>query len=248
MSSSLAIDPSTPPFVAASADPWTTASFTPPVGSLLVCCASGDFFGGTPTLTISSSGLTFNSEVTVGADSSGKSQIWTCEVAANGGSSRTVSCSTSLSGTSADTGGLKVWVLTGYHASFVNDTGTLGPNDTGNPANPSNILTTTQPGCLCFGIATAWIGSSNVLYNNESYEQFADADLSVISIRKMYEQAVAGDVGMMFGQTTGGAGDWNGCAIAIRPDTYTDPDPGAPGGSNALAAMRTAGPLGGLYG
>lgn len=117
----LAIDASSPAITGAQADPWATASFTAPVDSLLVACVGCDDFNNpgslNPTLTVTSSGLTFTEAVRrwggETADSPGASQgvaaIFTAPVTAGQDVSRTVSVTTSNTN---DTGAIKVYVVT----------------------------------------------------------------------------------------------------------------------------------------
>lgn len=110
----LAIDASTPTMAASATATCTTASFTPPNNSLLVVVAVGDWFGGTPTLTVTSSGLTFQRLVRSGvAAAGGVVELWIARVGSSGGSARTVSMTTTLSG--APPTSLKVYVMTGWN-------------------------------------------------------------------------------------------------------------------------------------
>lgn len=204
----LAIDASTPALAAASNDPWTTASFTPPNNSLLVVVAMGDFFNGTPVLTPSSTGLTFRSVKRQGATSQGVVEIFTAEVKGNGGSSRTVSCTTSLA---SDVGGIKVYVLTGdSNGDYYVDATAGGTSTTDNlTAN----ITTNSDGAWVLGGAVDWNSNGSPTSTDEE-EAFDDADLSLVCVRKASATATAGSESLNF--DAAGTPVWSWAAVAIQ--------------------------------
>lgn len=206
----LAVDTSTPALAAASNDPWTTASFTPPNDSLLVAVVMADWFVSTPTITVTSTGLTFTSRIKVGALNEGVVEIFTAPVGASGGTARTVSATTSLA---SDVGGIKVYVITGQHATPVDTTGS--GSSTTNNITPT-VLTTGFDGCWVFGGGTEW-NSNGVPTSTDVGEGFDDADLSLICVRKSAATSPAGAVTLNFDSFGGSAAQWTWAAISIRP-------------------------------
>lgn len=219
----LQLDSSTPAYAAGSNDPYTTASFTPPVGSLLVVVVTGDWFGSTPTIAPTSSGLTFVSRLKAGAINNGVIEIFTCDVGALGGSARTVSVTTTIA---SDVGGAKVYVFTGAdNSSPVNVTG----HNTGSPNGTNNwtptVLTTTVDGCWVVSGAVNWVGGNLASTSTDAFEEFNDADLSVMVARKAAATSPAGPVTMNYDQVAAGTPVWTYGAIAIKPAAGVDPSP-----------------------
>jgi len=208
----LALDASTPALAAASNDPWTSASFTPPVDSLLVVVVLGDGFNAVPTHTVTSTGLTFASEIKAGGQNQGIVEIFTAEVGANGGSARTVSVSTNAT---SDVGGVKVYVFTGYDTTtIVADTGSAAGSTTNNitPVVTQPLVDNTWT----VGGAVEW-QSLGVPTSTDVEEGFDDADLSLMCVRKSAATGAAGDVTMNFDAAGTGTPLWTWAAVAIRP-------------------------------
>jgi hypothetical protein len=215
----LAIDASTPAYAAGSNDPYVTASFTPPNDSLLVVVVTGDWFGGTPTITPTSTSLTFTSQGKFGALSNGVIEIFTAPVGSNGGSARTVSVTTSLT---SDVGGAKVYVVTDFYATSPVEACAGGGPDGTNSWTPT-VLTTTTDGCWVFGGAVNWVGGTLASTSTDVFEEFNDSDLSVMVARKSAATSPAGAVTLNFDQVAAGTPVWSYGAIAIRPSTYIPP-------------------------
>jgi len=207
----LAVDASTPALAAASNDPWVTASFTPPVDSLIVLVALGDWFGGTPTLTPTSTGLTFTSQIKAGATNRGVVQIWTSEVGAAGGTPRTISCTTTIG---SDVGGIKAFVLTGYDTAQIVDTTNSGQGST-DPLNPT-VLTTSADGCWVLGGAVDW-NAQGAPSSTDVFDAFSDSDLSFMSLQKSTATSPAGEVTFNLDSPGNSGPLWQWAAISIRP-------------------------------
>lgn len=207
----LAVDASTPAFKGAMATSVTSASFTPPVGSLLVCCIGTTSFTATPTITYASTSLTFAQQVTSNVAGQGTAFIHTSPVGANGGSARTVQATTSSYAEIA----LKVYVVTGQHATFLDITGS--GNSTTNAITPT-VLTTTVDDCWVFGIG-AEFQSLGVPTSTDVGEGYDDTDMSHLCVRKAATTTPAGAVTLNFDAAGTGTAAWAWAAIAIRPDT-----------------------------
>ena len=214
----LAVDASTPVLTAGLHDPWVTASFTPPNNSLLVVGCMGDFFGGTPTLTPTSSGLTFTSQKKQGTINQGVAEIFTAEVGSNGGTARTVSVTTSLA---SDPGAVKVWVVTGYDAS----TSSAHVDATGGGTSTTNnltvaALTTVTDDALVLAVGTEWenLGAPTSTDSFENSPQ-PGGGVSVISVRKAGLVSPAASVNLNFDAAGTSTARWTWAAIAIKPDT-----------------------------
>jgi hypothetical protein len=170
----------------------------------------GDWFGGTPTITLtdSLSQLTFSQQVSNGAASQGLARFYTSEVGANDGS-RTISGSTSLS---SDVGGIKVWVMTNYRtAGFVDNTSGASNNTTNNlTANH----TVNNDRSWVFAVAVEW-QSLGAPTSTDVFEAFDDADLSLIAVRKSTITQTAGTVGVNL-DAAAGTPLWTYSIISIR--------------------------------
>lgn len=211
----IAIDASTPALSAASNDPWTSASFTPPADSLIVAVVMGDWFGGTPTIGITDSlgQLSFQSRKKQGALSNGVVEIFTCDVGSFGGAARTLSATTTLA---SDVGGVKPYVLTGAdNASPVDTTNGANANTTNNLT--VSALTTGQDGCWVLGGGVEW-NSLGVPTSNDVGEGFDDVDLSLLCVRKS-SAFITGSVTLNLDAFGTGVGDalWTWAAISIKP-------------------------------
>jgi hypothetical protein len=105
----ITLDSSTPAFVSGTANPATTASFTPPSGSLLIAFAEADESN---TFSISGGGLTWTALDTVGVTARNSLASWW---AIGAGASMTVSVTKTGSFTA---NAVKVLVFTGAEATF----------------------------------------------------------------------------------------------------------------------------------
>jgi len=218
MTTSLVIEPVSPALASGSDDPWTSASFTPPNNSILLVGVAADWFGGTPTFTVTSAGLTFNPLTKQGAINQGAAQFFTAEVGLSGGSARTVAVTTSLAG--AQPGAVKVWVISGQHASYLNvETG--GTGITTNDFDAT--ITTTADGCQVFGMGAEWqnLGAAT---SYDIYENATPGGVAPIAVRKSSETVDAGVETINFNASTlTSTPMWTWAAVAIRPATYTKP-------------------------
>lgn len=205
----LALDASTPAMAGGTNDPWVTASFTPPNDSLLVAIVTADWFNGTPTIGVASTGLTFVSRKKAGALNQGVVEIFTAEVGSNGGTARTVSATTDLA---SDSGGVKVFVVTGHNAGSPVDA-VAGENlvatDPYNASMPVN-----SDGCMVFGGSSDWNGSGAIT-SSDVYEQYnEDGTINTITVRKA-TVVNAGTTTLNFNYAATPAGCWAG--ISIKP-------------------------------
>lgn len=213
----IAVDASTPAVASGSSDPWTTASFTAPTGSLLVCCVMADALAGVDvTLTPSSTGLTFTERARrTGTDSgaqSGVAAIFTAPVAS--GVSRTVSVTTSAANTE-DNGGVKVLVLTGAAPSPVGATGE--GSSTTNSITPT-VLTTTADGSLVIGCGVDWnaLGAPTSTDDATTAAYTVAGGISGIAPRKASATPASGTaVTLNFDAFGAGGAAWNWCAVEI---------------------------------
>lgn len=208
----LAIDSSTPAFVANLTTGETTASFTPPVGSLLVVACTGTPFAGNPAFAVTSTGLTFVQQALSNVAGESTVTLFTAEVGAAGGSSRTVSCTSSGYASS----GLKVWVLTGQHASQYFDkvaTGVTGAT----PYNAS--ITTDTDGNWVLGAVSDFADTDSIT-SSDTFEAIHSVDMSYMVVRKAAATSPAGAETLnIVAARTGSA--W--AAISIRDTSFVPP-------------------------
>lgn len=212
----LAVDASTPAFVSGT-DPWVSASFTPPNDSLLVVKVSGDWFGGTPVITVTSTGLTFAQAARFGAVNQGLAEIWIAKVGSNGGTSRTVSVDTSIG---SNTGGAKVEVWTDFRATVPVDAAFGGSNVTTN--NFTANLTTGYNGCWVTGVGTDWqnLGAATSTDVNEHGEP---TGVACLVVRKSAATTSAGAATLNFDAAGTGTPLWTWAALSIAPSSAPDP-------------------------
>ena len=200
----IAIDASSPAQIQNNDSQCTTASFTPPAGSFLVCVFVFDDTGGlTPDIT--STGLTFTSRV-----SSTGNRIWTAPVASS--SARTV---TATDGQGGFGGGafLKVWVVTGQHATPVGNTGS------GTATGDTSVNGYTSSVDNSWGFAGAWVSNDLNTPSSTDVETVQTAHPNDIgmSITKAAATSTSGStVTFNLGHTNGSA-SWQWAAIEIVP-------------------------------
>ena len=208
----LALDASTPAAVTG-AGPWTTASFNPPAGSILVAKFTGDWFSGTPLIAVTSSGLTFERIGRWGATSRGVSEIWIAKVPSSG--ARTVGA------TSTQTNGmLKVEVWTGHLADDPIDTMLGGWTENTDPFNPS--ITTRSDNAWVTGIGSDWQNQGQVT-SSDTYESPAtSAGVAPIALRKAAATTPAGAVTLNY-NAAAGSPNWNWGILSLRAGTATPP-------------------------
>ena len=207
------LDASTPAFVFSATSPVATASFNPPAGALLVAKCVGDWFGGTPSLSVTSSGLTFERVSRHGnGTAGGLTEIWVCKNVPTG--SRTVSLATTLSGSPVL--GLKVEVWTGYDLDDPIDALVGATNQTTNNLT-ANVVTLTDDAWVS-GIGSEWqnLGAATSTDVNEHGEPGATA---MLTVRKAAAKATAGTETLNFDAFGTGTPAWTWTAIAIRPAT-----------------------------
>jgi hypothetical protein len=201
----------------------TSASFTPPAGSVLVVCVSADTNGSGDNITISVSGssLTWTNRVEHDpGDASamgGHASIWTpADGSTVPASSQTVSVRRTAGNGSTGRISVKIYVVTG--ADTADPTGATGENhSTTNNITP-NAYTSTINNSRGFGCATDW----NQLGVPTSTDTEDGADysgaISVVSLHKAADTATSGTtVTMNFDAGGTGNAEWNWVALEVRP-------------------------------
>ncbi len=153
----IAIDGSTPAIASTTASPLTTASFTPPSGSLLVACISSDSNSGVnPTIGISNSGTAFTwteqiRESAASGGNSGCAVIFTAPVTVS--QSMTVTVTSTSSSTAMDEA-VQVYVLTGADTS--SPVGATGSGSSVVNHITPTVYTSTVNNSWGFGAFTDW--------------------------------------------------------------------------------------------
>lgn len=197
----------------------TSASFTPPAGSVLVVCVSADTNGNTDNITISVSGssLTWTNRVERDpGDSSlaSHASIWTAVQPSS--VSMTVSVRRTAGNGSTGRISVKVYVVTGADTTTPN--GAVGENNSTTNNITPNAYTSTVNNSRGFGCATDW----NQLGTPTSTDTEDGADysgaISVISLFKAADTATSGTtVTMNFDAGGTGTAEWNWVALEILP-------------------------------
>lgn len=210
----------------------TSASFTAPTNSVLVCCVSADTNGSSADITISvsdSGGLTWSNRVemdpgTAGAEA-GHASIW--RAVQTSSASRTVSVRRTAGDGSTNRISAKVYVVTG--ADTATPDGTTGSgHSTTNNITP-NVYTSTVNNSRGFGCGTDWnqLGLPTST-DTEDADDYA-SHISVISLFKAADTATSGTtVTMNFDAGGTGAAAWNWVAYELKP--------AAGGGSQTVTA------------
>ena len=216
----IAIDASSPAQVYhADSNPVTTASFTPPAGSLLV---AGFVYAtdGSPAPAISSSGLTFTARVTAQAGV----RFWTAPIASS--SARTVSANDGQGGFGAGAF-LKVWVVTGQHATPTGNTGS------GTATGSTSVNGYTSSADNSWGFCVARV--SNALNTPSSTDvetaHTTDPDVYGMSITKSAATTPSSTVVTFNLGHTDGTAAWQWAALEIVPS-------GGAAATSRIAARR----------
>ena len=170
----------------------------------------GDSFGTTPTITLTSSGITFTRQATSGetTGSHGVAQIWT-GVTPNG-SSRTVSASTG--NTSNPEGAIKVWVLTGADTNNPVDNTVGAGSSTTNNISPT--VTVNNSGSWVFGAGSEW-NALGVPASTDVADTWSDANMDGEAVRKSASSS-PGSVAINFDAAGTSAAVWNYVLVAIN--------------------------------
>lgn len=224
----------------------TSASFTPPAGSVLVVCVSADTNGNTDNITISVSGssLTWVNRVEhdpgdAGANG-GHASIWTpADGSTVPASSQTVSVRRTAGNGSTGRISGKVYVVTG--ADTADPTGATGENhSTTNNITP-NAYTSTVNNSRGFGCGTDWnqLGTPTST-DTEDGGDYSGA-ISVVSLFKAADTATSGStVTMNFDAGGTGNAEWNWVALEILPAAGGSPQTVSPSSIGSVEAFGTA--------
>lgn len=215
----------------------TSASFTPPAGSVLVVCVSADTNGNTDNITISVSGssLTWTNRVEhdpgdAGA-MGGHASIWTpADGSTVPASAQTVSVRRTAGNGSTGRISVKIYVVTG--ADTADPTGATGEGHSTTNSITPNAYTSTVNNSRGFGCGTDW----NQLGTPTSTDTEDGADysgaISVVSLHKAADTATSGStVTMNFDAGGTGNAEWNWVALEILP--------GAGGGTPVSSDVTT---------
>lgn len=207
----------------------TSASFTPPAGSVLVVCVSADTNGSADNITIAVSGgsLTYTNRVERdpgdGGANAGHASIWTAVQPSS--VSMTVSVRRTAGNGSTGRISVKVYVVTSANTTTPN--GAVGEgSSTTNNITP-NAYTSTENNSLGFGCATDWAQLG--LPTSTDTEDAADyaGAISVISLFKAADTPTSGTtVTVNFDAGGTGNAEWNWVALEILPGAApADPFP-----------------------
>ena len=199
----------------------TSASFTAPANSVLVCCVNADTNGSAADITISvsdSGGLTWSNRVemdpgTAGAEA-GHASIW--RAVQTSSASRTVSVQRTAGNGSTNRISAKVYVVTGADTSTP-DGNTGSGHSTTNDITP-NVYTSSVNNSRGFGCATDWneLGTPTST-DTEDGDDYPGA-ISVVSLFKAADTATSGTtVTMDFDAAGTAAAAWNWVAYELKP-------------------------------
>ena len=221
----LAVDSSSPVrWSAVTADnaDTTSASFTPPSGSLLVAAVEGDFNDGPPpldpTFVVATSGLTWTLQtkrtpLEGGSSSQGYASLWTAPVVTGAAMTIAVRRTTTSGGT--DRVSCKAYVVTGQHASPI---GNVAENSSTTNNLTASGLTSAAANSMMFVAATDW-AQLGVPVSSDLTEDVADYSgaISVVDGYKLLGGAGAQTANLDAGGS--GTAQWNWCALEIKEAT-----------------------------
>lgn len=191
----------------------TSASFTPPNGSLLVCCTNANTSSGVGLdVTLSGGSLTWTQRKE--ADNtlfgnSGHASIWTAPVVT--GASMTVTV-TSTGGNSRTSG--KVYIVTGHDVA--SPVGSSGAGTS--TANAINVgYTSSVNASRGIGCATDW-NARGVPTSTDTEDGATNAQISEVSAFKAADTATSGTAVTINFDGFGTSGcEWQWCVIEIKP-------------------------------
>lgn len=193
----------------------TSASFTPPDGSLLVVCVNADDPNDAFnfTITVSGGSLTWTERVVREASEAstggGYAGIFTAPVVT--GASMTISVNHGADGGGANRYSAKAYIVTGQHASPIgaSNEGSSGTNSI------TGSITATGDGRV-FGVGVEWnaLGAPTST-DTEDAAHYAGA-ISVMSAYKAADHAAgSGSQGINFDASGAGGADWGWCVLEI---------------------------------
>jgi hypothetical protein len=218
----IAIDASSPANVSGSGSAKTTVSFNPPGNSLLVACFG--FEGGLSGVTVSNNGtaLTWTARASaINLGASGSAFIYTAYLA----SAQTGMTVTATSGKSSDTGGLKLFVVTG-----VDSTAPVGKTATGSQFAGNinvNAYTATKPDTLGIFMCHDWSGeaapSAPSGYTGTGW--LVSGHDGGIGEYTTAASTTTGQQIKVQANTTAGGAEWNWAAIELLPGTAAPATP-----------------------
>lgn len=170
----------------------------------------GDASGSTPTITVTSTGITFTKRVTSGelTGSNGTAQIFTGVTP--DATARTVAASTA--NLANQHGAIKVWVVDGADNSVVVDASNTGASTTN---NINGTVTVVTAGSWVFGCASEW-QDLGVPTSTDVAEGFSTTDLAGIVARKSATSS-AGSVSVNFDAFGTAAATWNWSLLSVVP-------------------------------
>jgi hypothetical protein len=197
-------------FGAASTNPATSGSFTPPNNSIILLCVVADTSTGVDlAMAVSGGSLTWTNQVERdgGEDNGGHTSIWTAPVTT--GASMTITAT--ASGGPALSTTAKPYLITGQHASPIG-TNSEGSSTT-NAITPA-LATTTGAG-RWFYVGVDWnaLGAPTST-DTEDAGHFAGL-ISFLSAYKASDHAVSQNLNASLDASGAGAADWNWCALEI---------------------------------
>lgn len=221
----------------------TSASFTPPAGSLLVANVSADTNGSTDNITISVSGgsLTWTNRVERdpgdAGGSAGHASIWTAVQPSS--VSTTVSVQRTAGNGSTLRISCKVDVWTGIDTTT--PTGATGEgSSTTNNLTP-NVYTSTVNNSRGVGCATDWMQLGTPTSTDTADAADYAGAISVISVYKAADTATSGStVTMNFDAGGTGTADWNWVALELLPSSGASTQDVSPSGFASAEAFGTA--------
>lgn len=193
----------------------TSASFTPPTGSLLVVSVSSDTAAGnSPTISYSGGGWAYTERVYRG-DAEGTAGVVSLATApVTTGASMTVTVTVNNMGVSRNTaisGSVKVWVVTGQDASPIGATAeNSATTNNWTPAGP----TTTAANSIVFGSGGDWNALGSPTSSDLTEDAFTNAYYSGLHGYKSV--ASAGATTINYDAAGASVADWNMVALEIK--------------------------------
>lgn len=214
----IAIDASSPALVSGASSTQTTASFSPPGGTLLVACAAFEALStANATITLSNTGtaLTWTQRARRdGNDSGGNQGIAAIYTAPNFGGQSGITVS-AVSSKSGDAGGLKVFVVTG--ADLASPVGATGEGSDGEASTTPNAYTSTVAASRAFGVGSDFSVQGSPTSSDTGFGFLVASRIGGVAVYKGADTATAGSVVTLNFNNVGSFALWNWAAIEVLP-------------------------------
>ncbi|WP_431903614.1 hypothetical protein [Nonomuraea sp. bgisy101] len=221
----IAIHNSTPAVVSGASATQTTASFSPPGGSLLVACVGWERLAepaAATTMSNTGSPLTWTQRVIRNDEDATGFNAYATILTAPNPASQTITV-TATSARATDTGGMKIFVVTG--ADLVTPVGAIGEDSSTTQNLTVTAYTSTRAASRAFGCATDFLARGVPTSSDTGFGWDVATKVSGIAVHKAADTALAGSSVTLNFAAAAANPSWNWVAVEILPETPLAPRP-----------------------